>query len=159
MQRRNLQALVAGFGVLAFLSLCMTGSLIAQEKGGSTPMNQGAQTKEATEKNWRPSGEQILEFVENSLKDPKMDRSQIAHVLSDIASGKAVFAMPTDKQKAAESALPCIRMACRGLPCALVQGAGWYVCSVCCVSAKEKSSSLASPSTCGSEFAQQKAGD
>ena len=89
MQTRNLRLLVAGFGVLAFLSLCMTGSLIAQEKGGSTPMNGGAQTKEATEKNWRPSGEQILEFVE-ILKDPKMDRSQIAHVLSDIASGKAV---------------------------------------------------------------------
>ncbi len=151
--------LFAGCGVVAILSLFMAGSLVAQEKGGSTPTKQAAQTKEATEKNWRPSGEQILEFVENSLKDPKMDRSQIAQVLSDIASGKAVFAMPTEKQKAQHSELPCIRMACRGLPCALVQGAGWYVCSVCCVSAKGNSSRLDSPNSCGSESAQQKAGD
>jgi hypothetical protein len=142
------------FGCLSLtallVSLLSPTPVTAQDKTGDDPTK-----KKSTSNQWKPSGKQILEFVESALKDPKVDRSQVEQVLSDISSGKAVFEM----EQAGDAKLavgPCVRMACRSRPCATYLGGSRYSCNNCCISMKKDSSSLGtSPNECNNETYQQ----
>jgi hypothetical protein len=88
---------------------------------------------------WKPSGKQILDFVDKSLKS-NVDRAKIEQVLDDISTGKAVLlsekeAAAKDKAKGL-AAGNCIAMQCRSRPCAVDYGNGRYGCSTCCIAAQ-----------------------
>jgi hypothetical protein len=119
----------------------------AQVKAGDSPQ------KKSTSDQWKPTGKEILDYVESALKDPKVNRAQVEQVLNDLASGKAVFLM--DEKATATEAGPCIKMACRSKPCATYLGGSRYNCNNCCIGANKDSSQLGVPQNGCKSSAQQ----
>jgi hypothetical protein len=146
---RNVLAYVA---LTVLLLLLGAPPVIAQVKSGDSPQKQ----KKSAYDQWKPTGKQILDFVESALKDPKTNRSQVEQVLNDLASGKAVFLM--DEKATSADAGPCIKMACRSRPCATYLGGRRYNCNNCCIGANKNSSQFGSPQNgCKSEAQQSSA--